>query len=160
MGSLALLRGISNIVARLAMRPGRGGHPTERWPDKSREVRHRVNRAPLSAHLSYLRREGVTKDRAAGRMFDAERDDTDHRAFAARCESDRHHFRFIVSPDDATELSDLKTFTRDLMARAQHDLGTRLHWVAGDHWNTEHPHAPVIIRGRSDDGQDLLTSPA
>jgi hypothetical protein len=28
MGSLALLRGISNIVARLAMRPESGGHPT------------------------------------------------------------------------------------------------------------------------------------
>src|SRR6266540_3830087 len=28
MGSLALLRGISNIVARLAMRPGSGGLPT------------------------------------------------------------------------------------------------------------------------------------
>ncbi len=39
MGSLALLRGISNIVARLAMRPGSGGHPTDRWQDKSREVR-------------------------------------------------------------------------------------------------------------------------
>jgi hypothetical protein len=79
---------------------------------KARVVRHRVNRAPLSAHLTYLRREGVTKDGAAGRMFDAERDDTDHRAFAERCESDRHHFRFIVSPDEATELSDLKTFTQ------------------------------------------------
>jgi len=41
MGSLALLRGISNIVARLAMRPGSGGHPTDRWQDKSREVRGR-----------------------------------------------------------------------------------------------------------------------
>src|SRR5258708_14470626 len=89
-------------------------------------------------------------------MFDAERDDTDHRAFAERCESDRHHFRFIVSPDDATELSDLKTFTRDLMAQAQRDLGTRLDWVAVDHWNTEHPHVHVIIRGRTDDGQDLV----
>ena len=39
MGSLALLRGISNIVARLAMRPGSGGHPTDRRQDKSREVR-------------------------------------------------------------------------------------------------------------------------
>jgi hypothetical protein len=39
MGSLALLRGISNIVARLAMRPGSGGHPTDRWQDKSREAR-------------------------------------------------------------------------------------------------------------------------
>src|SRR3954447_12291819 len=91
-------------------------------------------------------------------MFDAERDDADHRAFAERCESDRHHFRFIVSPDDATELSDLKAFTRDLMVRAQRDLGTRLDWVAVDHWNTEHPHIHVIIRGRADDGRDLIIS--
>jgi type IV secretory pathway VirD2 relaxase len=125
---------------------------------KARVVRHRVNRAPLSAHLTYLRREGVTKDGATGRMFDAERDDADHRAFAARCESDRHHFRFIVSPDDATELSDLKTFTRDLMAQAQRDLTTRLDWVAVDHWNTGHPHVHVIIRGRADNGQDLVIS--
>ena len=39
---------------------------------KARVVRHRASRAPLSAHLSYLRREGVTKDGASGRMFDAE----------------------------------------------------------------------------------------
>jgi type IV secretory pathway VirD2 relaxase len=125
---------------------------------KARVVRHRANRAPLSAHLTYLRREGVTKDGAAGRMFDAERDDADHRIFAERCESDRHHFRFIVSPDEATELSDLKTFTRELMAQAQRDLGTRLDWVAVDHWNTGHPHVHVIIRGRADDGQDLVIS--
>ena len=91
-------------------------------------------------------------------MFDAERNATDHRAFAERCESDRHHFRFIVSPDDATELSDLKALTRDLMAQAQRDLGTKLDWVAVDHWNTEHPHVHVIIRGRADDGQDLVIS--
>ena len=125
---------------------------------KARVVRHRVNRAPLTAHLTYLRREGVTKDGATGRMFDAERDDADHCAFAERCESDRHHFRFIVSPDDATELSDLKALTRDLMAQAQRDLGTKLDWVAVDHWNTEHPHVHVIIRGRADDGQDLVIS--
>jgi len=91
-------------------------------------------------------------------MFDAEQDDADHRAFAERCESDRHHFRFIVSPDDATELSDLKIFTRDLMAQAQRDLGTTLDWVAVDHWNTGHPHVHVIIRGRADDGGDLVIS--
>jgi type IV secretory pathway VirD2 relaxase len=55
-------------------------------------------------------------------------------------------------------LSDLKAFTRDLMAQAQRDLGSRLEWVAVDHWNTEHPHVHVIIRGRADDGQDLVIS--
>jgi type IV secretory pathway VirD2 relaxase len=125
---------------------------------KARVVRHQLNRAPLSAHLTYLRREGVTKDGASGRMFDAAGDDADYRGFAERCEADRHHFRFIISPDDATELSDLKALTRDLMAQAQRDLGSRLEWVAVDHWNTEHPHVHVIIRGRADDGQDLVIS--
>ena len=27
-------------------------------------------------------------------------------------------------------------FLRDLMAHAERDLGTRLDWVAVDHWNT------------------------
>jgi type IV secretory pathway VirD2 relaxase len=93
---------------------------------KARVVRHGIKRTPLSSHLEYLRRDGVTKDGAPGRMFDAERDSADHWAFAERCTGDRHHFRFIVSPDDAEQLSDLKRFTRDLMTQAERDLGTKL----------------------------------
>lgn len=125
---------------------------------KARVARHGMKRAPLTAHLSYLRREGVTREGGPGQMFDADRDDADHRAFAERSQGDRHHFRFIVSPDDATELSDLKTFTRDLMRQAERDLGTRLDWVGVDHWNTEHPHVHVIVRGRTDDDKDLVIS--
>jgi len=125
---------------------------------KARVVRHGIKRVPLSAHLEYLRRDGVTKDRAAGRMFDAEGDSADYKEFAERCAGDRHHFRFIVSPDDAEQLSDLKAFTRDLMGQAERDLGTKLDWVAVDHWNTEHPHIHVIVRGVSDDGHDLVIS--
>jgi type IV secretory pathway VirD2 relaxase len=125
---------------------------------KARVVRHGGKRIPLSAHLTYLRREGVTRDGERGQMFDAQRDEADHRAFAERCEGDRHHFRFIVSPDDAADLSDLRRFTRDLMAQAEHDLGTRLDWVGMDHWNTEHPHIHVIARGRTDNDQDLVIS--
>jgi len=125
---------------------------------KARVVRHGIKRVPLSAHLEYLRRDGVTKDRAAGRMFDAQGDSADYKEFAERCAGDRHHFRFIVSPDDAEQLSDLKAFTRDLMGQAERDLGTKLDWVAVDHWNTEHPHIHVIVRGVSDDGHDLVIS--
>ena len=53
-------------------------------------------------------------------------------------------------------MADLKGFTRDLMAQVEKDLGTKLDWVAVDHWNTEHPHIHIIIRGRTDDGQDLV----
>jgi type IV secretory pathway VirD2 relaxase len=62
--------------------------------------------------------------RRAGQLFDAERDGVDGARFAERCEDDRHHFRFIVSPDDARELADLRQFTRDLMDQAARDLGT------------------------------------
>ncbi len=125
---------------------------------KTRVVRHGPKVAPLAAHLSYLRRDGVTRDGAPGKMFDAAGDQADARAFAERCQGDRHHFRFIVSPDDSVDLSDLRAFTRDLMAQASHDLGTKIDWVAIDHWNTEHPHIHVLARGRADDGNDLVVS--
>src|SRR6516165_6435016 len=82
----------------------------------------------------------------------------DYKGFAERCTGDRHHFRLIVSPDDAEQLSDLKGFTRDLMGQAERDLGTKLDWVAVDHWNTEHPHVHVIVRGVTDNEHDLVIS--
>ncbi|MFG1466613.1 DUF3363 domain-containing protein [Xanthobacter sp. DSM 24535] len=123
---------------------------------KGRFLRHATQRGKLAAHLGYLRREGVTRDGAKAKLFGPGTEDADPKDFAERCEDDRHHFRFIVSPDDAVEMADLKGFTRDLMAQVEKDLGTRLEWVAVDHWNTEHPHVHIIIRGRTDDGQDLV----
>ena len=89
---------------------------------KARVVRHKGSRfrsAPLPKHLAYLKRDGVTRDGEDSRMFDAATDAADERAFAARCEDDRHHFRFIVSPEDGAALGDLKTFTRELMRDAE-----------------------------------------
>ena len=128
---------------------------------KARVVRHhgaRFRSAPLSKHITYLRRDGVTRDGAEARMFDASSDTADERAFAERCRDDRHHFRFIISPEDAAELGDLRTFTRELMSDVTRDLGTKLDWFAVDHWNTDSPHIHVLIRGRTEDGQDLVIS--
>jgi type IV secretory pathway VirD2 relaxase len=130
---------------------------------KARVVRHhgtRFRSAPLPRHIAYLKREGVTRDGADARMFDAQSEAADERAFAERCEDDRHHFRFIVSPEDAAQLADFRTFTRELMADVERDLDTRLDWVATDHWNTDNPHVHVLIRGKADDGQDLVISRA
>jgi type IV secretory pathway VirD2 relaxase len=123
---------------------------------KARVVRNGGKGAPLATHLNYLQRDGVTRDGEKGRLFGPEIEEADGRAFAERCEQDRHHFRFIVSPDDSTEMADLKRFTRDLMRQAEQDLGTKLDWVAVDHWNTEHLHIHVIVRGVRDDGRDLV----
>ncbi|WP_334146670.1 relaxase/mobilization nuclease domain-containing protein [Hyphomicrobium sp.] len=125
---------------------------------KTRVVRHTARAAPLSAHVHYLRRDGVARDGADARMFARETEDADVKGFAERCADDRHHFRFIVSPDDAVEMSDLRTFTRELMAQVEKDLGSRLDWIAVDHWNTEHPHIHVLLRGRADDGRDLVVA--
>jgi type IV secretory pathway VirD2 relaxase len=125
---------------------------------KARVVRRMRSPGALRAHIGYLQRDGVTRDGAQGRLFDAAGENADGRAFAERCEGDRHHFRFIVSPDDATELASLRAFTRDLMEQASRDLATKLDWVAVDHWNTEHPHIHILVRGRADDGADLVIS--
>jgi type IV secretory pathway VirD2 relaxase len=135
--------------------------PSRRVLIKARVARHRgrsFRQAPLAKHLNYLKRDGVTRDGVDANMFDAGSDRADEHAFADRCSDDRHHFRFIVSPEDAGEMADLRAFTRELMADAERDLGTRLDWVAVDHWNTDNPHVHVLVRGRADDGQDLVIS--
>ncbi|TPK95303.1 MULTISPECIES: VirD2 family relaxase/mobilization nuclease [unclassified Mesorhizobium] len=125
---------------------------------KALVVRHRGTNASLPRHLNYLRREGVTRDGEKAHMFGPETEDADAKDFAEQCKDDRHHFRFIVSPEDAVQMADMKSFTRDLMAQVEKDLGTRLEWLAVDHWNTDNPHVHIILRGRADDGQDLVIS--
>jgi type IV secretory pathway VirD2 relaxase len=128
---------------------------------KARVVRHQGTRfrsASLANHISYLRREGVTRDGDKANVFDATREAVDEKAFAERCAEDRHRFRFIVSPEDAPQMADLRAFTRDVMSQAERDLGTKLDWIAVDHWNTDNPHIHVLVRGRTDDGQDLVIS--
>jgi type IV secretory pathway VirD2 relaxase len=126
---------------------------------KARVVRHRgssFRSAPLARHIAYLERDGVTRDGSDGRMFDAGSDAADREAFAGRCDEDRHHFRFIISPEDASEMADLRAFTRELMEDMARDLETRLDWVAVDHWNTDNPHIHVLVRGVAGDGRDLV----
>ena len=127
---------------------------------KALPVNHRgrggYRMAPVSAHVAYLNREGVTRDGSPTRMFDAAGDNADDRGFADRCKDDRHHFRIIVSPEDAAELTDLREYTRDLVRQMEADLGTRLDWVAVDHWNTDNPHVHLLVRGVTDTGADLV----
>lgn len=113
-------------------------------------------RAALLRHLGYVQRDGVTREGEAGRHFDRSVDEADGRVFVDRCTGDRHHFRFIVSPEDGAELGDLKGYTRELMGRMERDLGTRLDWIAGEHHDTGRPHLHLLVRGRREDGRDLV----
>jgi type IV secretory pathway VirD2 relaxase len=138
---------------------GRRSAASRRVVIKARIARHngpRFRAAPLARHIAYLERDGVTRDGRDASMFDARADRADGDTFAGRCADDRHHFRFIISPEEAGELADLKTFTRELMADVSRDLGTPLDWVAVDHWNTDNPHVHVLVRGVAGDGADLV----
>jgi type IV secretory pathway VirD2 relaxase len=110
------------------------------------------------AHLRYIEREGVDRQGGSGHAYGPTTDTAYTVAFEERGREDRHQFRFIVSPEDAEQLDDLRTYTRHLMARIEADLGTRLDWVAVDHWNTDNPHTHVVLRGKDDTGKDLIIS--
>ena len=110
----------------------------------------------LRAHLGYIRRDSAALDQEKGRLFNDISDDAPTRDFVENAEKDRHHFRFIVSPEDGAELADLKPFARDLVSQMETDLGTRLDWVAAVHDDTAHPHAHIVVRGKRDDGRDLV----
>ncbi|WP_192180385.1 relaxase/mobilization nuclease RlxS [Mesorhizobium amorphae] len=111
------------------------------------------------AHLRYLQRDGVTREGEPGGLYGADSDHVDGKAFIDRADGDRHQFRFIVAPEDGIEYDDLKPFARRLMAQMEEDLGTKLDWVAVDHFNTGHPHTHIIVRGKDDRGDNLVIAP-
>ncbi|HEX2656081.1 MAG TPA: relaxase/mobilization nuclease RlxS [Xanthobacteraceae bacterium] len=124
---------------------------------KARIVRIKSSESgAVTAHLRYLQRDGVTREGEPGELYDAVSAQADGQVFAQRGGRDRHQFRFIVAPEDGAELTDLKPFVRDLMRQMEVDLGTRLDWVAVDHFNTSHPHSHIVVRGKDERGQDLV----
>ncbi|MEH6755883.1 MAG: DUF3363 domain-containing protein [Parasphingorhabdus sp.] len=126
---------------------------------KTHIVRHTsASGNSLGRHINYLERDGVARGGEDARMFDHAGDKVPAKDFAERCADDRHHFRFMVSPEDAVQLQDLRALTRELMSDMERDLGTKLDWQAVDHWNTDNPHVHILVRGIDDTGQDLVIS--
>ncbi len=143
------------VAARLAA--ARQGPRSRRVTVKIRLVKVGVSGRPaLQAHLRYIERAGVSPEGARGQAYAAATNSADTDAFADRCVGDRHQFRCIVAPEEATALGDLKTYTRGLLGRVEQDLATRLDWVAVDHWDTDNPHTHVVIRGKDQAGRDLI----
>lgn len=124
---------------------------------KTRLVRLGAKGLPAArAHLRYIQRDGVTREGAVGELYGPDIDQADGKAFLERCGGDRHQFRFIVSAEDGAEYADLKLYVRRLMTQAEHDLGTKLDWVAVDHFNTDQPHSHIMLRGVDDRGENLI----
>ena len=112
------------------------------------------------AHGRYIARESATHGgdpKAVG--FNATEESID---IAARLEGwqknhDDRLWKLIVSPEFGDRV-DLKRLTRDLILQMEIDLGTMLEWVAAAHFNTEHPHVHVALRGVGAEGRPLRLS--
>ncbi|MCG2662802.1 DUF3363 domain-containing protein [Brevundimonas sp.] len=124
----------------------------------SRHVGKAAARAgALAAHVAYLGRSGAGVDGARPDFFDRVDDSVETSLETRSWGGDRHHFRFIISPEHGDRIADLRGYVREVMARVSADLGEpELRWVATCHYDTDQPHAHVLVRGRRADGRDLV----
>jgi hypothetical protein len=74
-------------------------------------------------HLRYIRVTALDRMKNVESLWrnNAIMDEVDIDQFEARGRDDRHQFRFIVSPEDASDLCHLRSFTRQLMSRVEAD---------------------------------------
>jgi len=113
-------------------------------------------KAAQRLHLDYIERDGTGREGDPAKVYNENELDADKAAFLERGEDDRHQFRVIISPEDGNELIDLTAYTRDVVKQMEADLGTKLDWVAANHYDTGQPHTHLIIRGQREDGADLV----
>ena len=113
--------------------------------------------AALARHISYLARSGAGAEGAKPEFFDRADDALDAATQTGAWAADRHHFRFIISPEHGDRFADLKAYVRETMGRVSADLGEpKLEWMGTCHFDTDQPHAHVLVRGRRADGRDLV----
>src|SRR6266480_5551143 len=115
------------------------------------------NAGQWRAHGHYLARERATEKReknAAGFSRSERGVDIVRRLDTWQKAGDERLFKIIVSPEFGDRI-DLENHTRELMARLERDLKTELEWVAVIHYNTDHPHAHIALRGVDQRGNAL-----
>ena len=115
------------------------------------------NAGQWRAHGHYLARERATEKRekkAAGFSRSERSVDIAQRLDEWQKAGDERLFKIIVSPEFGDRI-DLENHTRELMTRMERDLQTELEWVAVIHYNTEHPHAHIALRGVDQRGKSL-----
>ncbi len=112
--------------------------------------------AGLGKHVAYLGRSGAGVEGDRPEFFNDRSNALSAPAETADWREDRHHFRFIISPEHGERL-EMKSYVREVMGRVCADLGdSELAWIATCHFDTDQPHAHVLLRGRRTDGRDLV----
>jgi hypothetical protein len=109
------------------------------------------------AHGRYIERDAATKVDLIEAGFDQNREHCDMAGLLDGWQQsgDERIWKMIVSPEFGERI-DLKKLTRELLANMARQHGVGLEWVAAAHFNTEHPHVHVTLRGVSSDGKPLV----
>jgi type IV secretory pathway VirD2 relaxase len=149
-------------MSRIARRRSTSSRPTPARPYFQRcsvRVTYAKNstRGQWRAHGRYIARDSATREHDSnGVGFDGHGESIE---IAARLETwqkegDERLWKLILSPEFGERL-DLQRLTRELLSRMEKDLGIPLEWVAATHFNTEHPHIHVALRGVGTDRSQL-----
>jgi hypothetical protein len=75
-------------------------------------------------------------------------------AFVQAARQDPHQFRIVVQVPAHPAL-DRTRYIALVMAQMEQDFKRPLDWMAAHHYDTEHPHTHIVLRGRDRDGKDL-----
>jgi type IV secretory pathway VirD2 relaxase len=147
-GGATALRAHTRYVARDA-----AARPIELPAEQSaRDGEPSAAEARAQAHARYLERGAEFSV-----FYDALQDGVNGGLRASEwARDDRRHFRIILSAENGARLAELRSYTREVMRRAELAVGTSLQWIAVDHWDTDNPHTHIVIRGRTADGRDLF----
>jgi type IV secretory pathway VirD2 relaxase len=116
------------------------------------------NQGQWKAHGRYIARDTATHNGDPSRAgFDATRTDLNIATVLDSWQraGDERLFKVIVSPEFGERLN-LQDHTAKLIQCMEKDLKTRLEWVAAVHFNTEHPHVHIALRGKDQNGCALV----
>ncbi len=130
-------------------------------------------RGQWRAHGRYVAREAATerestdsrdspstdpgRERAPAAGYDRAREGLDPalELDAWQAAGDPRLFKFILSPEFGDRVN-LQSLTRDVLGDLERQMGRPLTWVAVNHYNTEHPHVHVALRGVDARGKPVL----
>jgi type IV secretory pathway VirD2 relaxase len=160
---------VAKDTVRAAKRGFAAGKRAARATARARAERHqrcsvrmvyRRNKSPgqWRAYGAYMAKDTGAREEDRGKHngYDASGSEIDaaQRLAAWQVAGDEHIFRFIVSPEFG-DRADLTEATRVFVAAMEKDLGTKLEWVAVNHYDTDNPHTHIAVRSRRDGGQVL-----
>jgi type IV secretory pathway VirD2 relaxase len=106
--------------------------------------------------VNYMQQKGKGRDGAAPDLFTENGKDV-RDAPGVEYPKEERFYKIILSPENGDRL-DMEQFTKDFMKGLERDEGREFKWAGAVHYDTEHPHAHILIRGVDEDGKEVSFS--